>query len=229
MNAFRHIACSVAAAASVLSALTAAAQTTVVGLENGDEGWTGNAPIEATGGNPDANAHFLIESFGIRYSTETNPAFVGDLTHDSAITVGLDAIAHSIVYLGNEVSRDVVVEFRSRTLAQNGYPYSSVWYNLGTIAAGTPWQTFSVTVTPTGATLPAGWGGYGDEDPDTFEPRLPPGVTFEDVMATVDEVEFGTFVPGYFYGFTLFDARFDNFRIVRSRPDAIFANGFDAP
>lgn len=214
-------------AAGLVPALPAAAQTTVVTLENGAEGWDGNAPIEPTGGNPDGNAHFLLETFGIRYSTETHPAFIGNMTVHPSITVGVDAVAHSITYLGNEVSRDVVVEFRSRALAQNGYPWTSVWFNLGTIAAGTPWQSLSVTVAPNSATLPAGWGGYGDEDPKTFEPRLPPGVTFADVMATVDEVEFSTFVPGFFYGFTIFDARFDNFRIERAQGDAIFANGFE--
>ena len=218
--------CAVAAAALLLTT-QASAQSTVVTLENGPEGWDGNAPIEPTGGNPGANAHFLIESFGIRYSTESHPAFIGNMTLSPSITVGVDAVADSITYLGNEVSRDVVVEFRSRALAQNGYPWTSVWFNLGTIAAGTPWQSLSVTVTPNSATLPAGWGGYGDEDPNTFEPRLPPGVTFADVMATVDEVEFTTFVPGMFYGFTIFDARFDNFRIERALGDAIFANGFE--
>lgn len=229
MIAIQHAVRSAVAAAGLLVALQVGAQSAVVTLENGPEGWDGNAPIDPAGGNPDGNAHFEIESFGIRYSTETHPAFIGNMTPSASVTVGVDVIAHSITYLGSEVSRDVVVEFRSRALAQNGYPWASVWYNLGTIAAGMPWANFSVTVTPNSATLPAGWGGYGDEDPNTFEPRLPPGVTFADVMATVDEVEFSTFVPGNFYGFTIFDARFDNFRIERAQGDAIFANGFEAP
>lgn len=229
MIAVKHIVVSFAAALALALSAAASAQATVVTLENGDEGWSGNAPIEPDGGNPDANAHFLIENFGIRFSTQTHPAFIGNFTQSPSVTVGLDAIAHSIIYLGNEVPRDVVVEFRSRALAQNGYPWTSVWFNLGTIQAGTPWQSLSVTVTPGSTTMPAGWGGYGDEDPDTLEPRLPPGVTFADVMATVDEIEFSTYVPGFFYGFAVFDARFDNFRIERAQGDAIFANGFETP
>ena len=62
------------------------------------------------------------------------------------------------------------------------------------------------------------------------EPILPEGVTFADVMATVDEVAFTTFEPGWFYGPTVFDVRIDNLRIERSAPsDVVFADGFDTP
>ena len=226
---FKHAVLAALAAGGLCLALSAGAQTATVTYDNGGEGWDGNAPIDPAGGNPGANAHFEIETFGIRQGTETHPAFVGNLTQSSSITIGLDAIATSITYLGNEVSRHMIVEFRSSTLAQNGYPYTSVWYNMGVIEAGTQWNHYSVTVAPGSATLPAGWGGYGDEDPDTFEPRLPPGVTFADVMASVDSVEFSTFEPGYFYGFTIFDARFDNLSIERTTSEGIFADGFESP
>ena len=78
--------------------------------------------------------------------------------------------------------------------------------------------------------MPAGWGGYGAEDPNTFEPILPEGVTFADVMASVDELAFTTYEPGWFYGPTVFDVRIDNLRIERSAPsDVVFADGFDTP
>ena len=41
---------------------------------------------------------------------------------------------------------------------------------------------------PTSETLPPNWGGTGDEDPQTFEPRLPPGVTYRSVLSSVDEM-----------------------------------------
>jgi hypothetical protein len=83
---------------------------------------------------------------------------------------------------------------------------------LGTLDANEPgWHTYSVDVLdPTASDLPDGWGGTGDEDPVTFEPRLPPGRTFASVLASVDEIHFTTFVPGYFYGFTNFDMQVDN-------------------
>jgi hypothetical protein len=78
------------------------------------------------------------------------------------------------------------------------------------------WEHFSVTIADTSAmALPAGWGGYGAEDPNTFEPMLPPGRTFTSVLAGVDELAFSTLAPGYFYGFTDFDVSLDNLTISR--------------
>lgn len=205
-----------------------AAQTTVVGFDNGGEGWDGNGTVEPDGGNPDANFHFLIENFGIEIRNSSNAAFIGDMTTNGEITVGMDALVNSITFEGTEVSRNLIVEFRSHALAQDGYPYTSVWYDLGTIQATPTWGTFQITFTPSSTELPTGWGGYGAEDPVTFEPMLPPGVTFADVMASVDELAFTTFEPGFFFGFTVFDVRFDNLFIDRGvDTDLVFANGFD--
>ena len=206
----------------------ATAQATVVTYDNGGEGFDGNAMVETEGGNPGANAHFLLETFGIEQRNSTNAAFIGDMTQSETVTISVDAKADSITFLGNEVSRNIVVEFRSQALAQGGYPYTSVWSVLGVIQADPAWQTYTVTFSPSSQGLPEGWGGYGAEDPVTFEPMLPPGVTFADVMANVDELAFTTFEPGMFYGFTIFDARMDNLRIERGGSDVIFDDGFEA-
>jgi len=230
MTSMKYALLAAVASTGLLFSAVGAAQTTVVTFDNGGEGWDGNGSIEDTGGNPGANAHFFIENFGIEYRTDSNPAFIGDLTADSSVTVGIDALVNSITFEGIEVSRNMIVEFRSHALAQDGYPYTSVWFNLGVLQAGTEWNLFSVTFTPDSLELPAGWGGYGAEDPNTFEPILPEGVTFADVMASVDELAFTTYEPGWFYGFTVFDVRIDNLRIERSAPsDVVFADGFDTP
>jgi hypothetical protein len=44
----------------------------------------------------------------------------------------------------------------------------------------------------------------------TFEPILPGDRTFTSVLASVDEIHFTTFVPGFFFGFTNFDMAVDN-------------------
>ena len=107
---------------------------------------------------------------------------------------------------------------------------SSVGLLLGVLQAGPEWGSFSVTFTPDSQELPAGWGGYGAEDPKTYEPILPEGITFADVMASVDEVAFTTFEPGWFFGATIFDVRIDNLRIEHTvGNDEVFANGFDGP
>jgi hypothetical protein len=140
----------------------------------------------------------------------------------------MDALVDSIAFEGSEVSRDLVVEFRSHALAQDGYPYTSVWFVLGTLSVDPAWHTYAVTFTPSSTDLPQGWGGYGAEDPVTFEPILPPGVTFADVMASADELAFTTFEPGWFFGFTDFDVRFDNLFVDRAQSnDVVFADGFD--
>ena len=121
---------------------------------------------------------------------------------------------NSITFFNSEVPRDLVVEFRDNT-NNNGLPYTSVWLNLGTLTANNPgWHTYTATIVDPFATdLPAGWGGYGDEDPNTFEPILPADRTFTSVLQSVDSVHFTTFVPGFFFGFTNFDIQVDNIRI----------------
>jgi hypothetical protein len=65
---------------------------------------------------------------------------------------------------------------------------------------------------PASTALPAGWGGYGSSD-DAGGPKLPDGRSFADILSSVDEVVFGTYVPGYMYGFTNFDVAVDNISI----------------
>jgi hypothetical protein len=212
----------------LLLAAPLAAQTTVVTFDNGGEGWDGNGSVEPGGGNPGANFHFLIENFGIEARNSSNAAFIGDFTGSAEVTVGIDALTSSITFEGAEVSRDLVVEFRSHALAQDGYPYTSVWYVLGTLSADPAWHTYSVTFSPSSNDLPAGWGGYGAEDPVTFEPILPPGITYADVMASTDELAFTTYEPGWFFGFTDFDVRYDNVFVDRAvADDVLFVDGFD--
>ena len=73
-----------------------------------------------------------------------------------------------------------------------------------------------------------GMAAPADDAPRSFQPILPPGVTFADVMASVDELAFTTVEPGFFYGFADFDVRFDNLFIDRTvDTDTVFGNGFD--
>jgi len=215
-----------AGSAGLLIAAFAAAAPTVVTFDNGAEGWDGNAAVEPDGGHPGANAHFLLETTGIEYRTDSNTSFVGDFTSSALVNVGLDVKVDSITYDGGEISRNLLVEFRSHALAQGGYPYASVWTRLGVLQASPDWATYTVSFAPAAQAMPAGWGGFGAEDPTTGDPMLPPGVSFADVMAHVDELAFTTFEPGYIYGFAVFDARMDNLSIERLG-DRIFSDGFD--
>ncbi len=232
----RHVACiaSCVAAAWVLAAPSALlAQDAVVTFDDGWEGWSGPTGgggaslIEPDGGNPGAHGHTVFNDFGITFRTDSHPAFVGDFTVHDSITISIDVKVDDISMLGTPVPRSLIVDFRSITLAVDGYPWTSVWHELALMQTGQDWATYSVTVDPQSDVLPDGWGGYGAEDPDTFEPMLPDGVTFADVMATTEELAFTTLVPGFFFGFTDHDVRIDNIAITTGKGDGIFDNGFE--
>lgn len=205
---------------SIVIALTSLAAcpagAAVVTFDNGTEGWLvpGGTGIEAVGGNPGNHLHTVFNNFGIEFRNDSNPAFIGDYTQYSSITLSVDVRVESIMFFGQPVPRDLVVDLRSFSLGQGGYPYSSVWYTMTTMQSGQDWATYSVTIdNPASATLPAGWGGTGAEHPTTFEPMLPANLTFADVLADVEEIAFSTYVPGFVFGFTDFDIRVDNIRI----------------
>lgn len=217
-----------AAVAALSPAATALADT--VTFDNGPEGWSiqNAVTIDPVGGNPGANLyHYQIDTFGVNIANTTNPAFVGDYTAKGPVSLSIDVKVNQIWdFFVGDVPRELVVELRNYDLAQGGYPWVSVWTKVGDIYTGLDWTTMSADIAdPTSATLPAGWGGTGSEDPNTFEPILPAGVTFADVLAGVDEIVFTSYVPGYFYGFTNFDFAVDNISIVPAPATALPAMG----
>ncbi len=220
MNKFKEAAVTVSLIAAACSIASADVTTT---FDNGTEGWSisGRDTIDATGGNNGANMHGdLIDVFGADIRNNTNGDFIGDLSrYGSSIELSIDIQTNSLDFFGQQVSRELVVELRDYD-NDNGFSWTSTWFSLGTIGFinNSDWTTYSVIIDDTSAlALPAGWGGTGDEDPDTFEPILPEGRTFESVITSVDEIAFTTFVPGYFFGFTNFDIQVDNISI-RSVP-----------
>ncbi|NYE63772.1 hypothetical protein FHW58_005003 [Duganella sp. 1224] len=201
-------------------AAMAAPGSTTVDFSHGLDGWWGMQPangiggsgIDTTLGNSAPALRTVIENFGVTWGTSSNQAFLGDYTKAGAVTLGLDIKAQSINYFGQDVSRNVVVELRDYDNKPADLPYTSVFFNLGSIDATKGWQHLSVTISDTKATqLPAGWGGYGG--PDATGPTLPPGRTFASVLSSVDEVVFTTLQPGYVYGFTNFDVAVDNISV----------------
>jgi hypothetical protein len=205
---------------SVVSAVASAAPATTVTFSKGTEGWTGvgdgqgGSWIDTAGGRKDnATYHTQIaETFGLNWVTRTNQAFVGNYGAARSVTLEIDVKVNSIVFEGIEVPRHMVVELRDYTNPYGNMPFTSVWFDLGEISSASPgWQHMSVTIPDTRATtLPKGWGGYG-----SGEVSLPPGRTFADVLANVQEAVFTTFVPGYFYGYTNYDVEVDNIAIKK--------------
>lgn len=194
-------------------------------FSSGDGGWQGINPWEpvpgwgtfidpSLGQGAPALRTRVPDSF-MAYWSNQSAAVTGNYTSAASVTIALDVNALSIVNLftGAEVSRDLVVELRDHDNTAGGLPYTSVWFNLGTISAGLGWQRLSVNIADTSASaLPAGWGGYGAET-EFGDPILPAGTSFADVLRGVDEIVFTTAVPGYFYGFTHFDVALDNIEV----------------
>src|SRR5262245_53568867 len=105
-----------AAALSMLAGTAHAASSTVVGFDDGsDGGFTGNSFFEADGGNPDGNAHFFVENFGIELRTggvgePVNANFLGDYSSFGSITFSVDVKVNSLKFGGRQISREIGVE-----------------------------------------------------------------------------------------------------------------------
>ena len=200
-----------------LLAAPVAAGDAVVDFESGAEGWSGPFFVEpAVGNGGGAGIRAFVQSTGIHATNNTHAEFLGDYTQADEVTLSMDIKVDLISFFGSPVSRPWLVELRDYDSALPGYPWASVWFLFDNISVADNgnWETYSVTITdPDSTTLPAGWAGYGDEHPTTFEPLLPPGVTFADILSGVDEVSFTTFQPGFFFGFTDFDVAMDNVSI----------------
>lgn len=222
---FQRFAPSLLAAALSATALADATVTFDAGAEGwvGPTGFGGTTVIDPAGGNPGANMHTTFSDFGINFRNDANPEFLGDYSASDAITISIDVKVDQLDFLGLPLSRPWVLDLRNHDIsAPNGW--ASVWYEFAWIASAThgEWTTFSVTIDdPSATVMPAGWGGYGDEN-EFFEPVLPDGVTFADVLANVDEIVFTTYEPGFFFTDAFYDVRIDNISIVR-------ATGADCP
>jgi hypothetical protein len=214
--------------ASILTLGSAALADAWVGFDDGEtQGWVGPSGfggitvVEETGGNPGWNMHTTFSDFGITFFNNTNPEFVQDLSGYDNVTFSVDLKVEDISFIGNPLSRPFLIELRDYDAAPSGYPWASVWYLFDWVDSTNygDWTTLAVTIEDTNATeLPDGWGGYGAEDPDTFEPMLPDGVTFADIVAGYDEVVYSTFQPGFFFSTADFDVRLDNIGIVVPAP-----------
>ncbi|MFG0246939.1 MAG: PEP-CTERM sorting domain-containing protein [Phycisphaerales bacterium JB052] len=206
--------------------ITGAGVTTTTDFSNGAEGWTGPSGIggatniEGTGGNDGEYMRTVFNDFGVTFRNNSNADFLGDYTTAEEITISIDVQVEYLNFFGQDVSRPWLVELRDFDTAQGGYPWTSAWFLFDNIsqAANSDWMTYSTTFDPNSTDLPAGWGGYGAEDPNTFEPTLPDGVTFADVLSGVDEIAFTTLQPGFFFSFTDHTIGIDNISITHTVP-----------
>jgi hypothetical protein len=200
-------------------ALAGSPNSALVTFSSGAQGWSLNGwnTITQSGGNPGARIFWnnFVDTFGMAARNSTNAAFIGDYTAKGPVTLSIDYKVTSISFFGTPVSRTLVAILYDDD-GFEGAPPAAVWTEVGTLpGTGLPWTTFSAAVSDVlSAELPAGWNGAGAEDPVTFEPILPKGRTWTNVLQGVDRIEFTTLVPGFFYGFTNFNLSIDNVAIA---------------
>ena len=181
----------------------------------GTNGSTGSTELEETGGNPEHHLHTVFNNFGIEFSNDTNAAHLQNLLSHDEVTIEVDLKVEEIDFFGTPATRPWVLEIRDYDDVPAGQLWVSVWYLFEWVGAEDDWRTFTVTITDTTSSeLPAGWGGTGSELPPDYEPSLPPDRTFASVLAGADEIAFTTYQPGWGFGFTDFDVRFDNVRFT---------------
>ena len=206
-----------------------AAGTAVATFDGGsNDGFVGNAFFEAVGGYPGGVAHTegQIEFPSLRTGgsgNPVNPAFVGDFSPFTNITFGVDVKTVSMLdFFGTERSRPFGIALINENIVGSDGP-SGVYFQLGDLSVfdNADWTSYSVTIPdPTSATLPAGWIGFGQTNPVTFEPELPDGVTFASILAGVTEFQFSGAVPGYFYGPINANYYVDNISVTVPAPAA---------
>lgn len=187
-------------------------------------GWSGSNGIGGVGtfiddtqGDPAPGFHTIFNDFGITFRNSTNPDFVQDLSSVSGFAFAIDTKVNDISFFGTPAPRPWLLELRDFDAGPGNDQFASVWYKFADISAAThgDWTRFFVQVAESDYdTLPEGWRGSGAEDPKTFEPILPEGITFRDVIAGYDQIVVTTLEPGFFFGFTDFDVIVDDITLT---------------
>ena len=205
---------------------TATADTTTVGFDGGNaDGFVGNFVFDAAGGNPGGTARMVpVGNQFPSLRTTTNSALIGDFSSFDSVTFGFDVRVDSITdFIGNEIFRPLGFRLVDNDI-QGGSGSSGVFFEirdefgdpipLGAVIQD-DWTHYEVTIGDlTAAALPPGWIGFGEEDPNTFEPILPNGASFATVLAGVDSFELSGAVPGFFFNDANFDIRIDNITVT---------------
>ncbi len=206
----------------LLGASPALAQSTLMFEDFEDapdfSGWLCNGNTETQPGNPGTAIGVpLLDFWGITLRNE-DPAqpILGDLTRHPNLTITFDVRVFRLFnFFGEPMDPGnfpIVLEFVDSD-PNGGIPVSVYTVGSGMPAVEDGWSTRTYTVDTQSVNLPAGWGGTGDEDPQTFEPRLPVGRTYQSVLQNVDEVRITTFVPGFFYAAAFWEVGFDNVHV----------------
>lgn len=192
----------------------AAAQTSIATFDGFNTavnkgGWSYNPADtwEATGGNPGGWWHQpLADTFG-PIIVATNPALTGDFRAKGVSRLTFDAQLLGMDFgTGSGFEMSVLLRDTKGTgdVSDDDYAYF-VGPNIPIIGQG--WKSFDFAI-PSADTsaVPAGWTGGWSGDSTTFRP----GVTWNDVITSVDRVEIHWLNPSFFAIFQQWNIGLDN-------------------
>lgn len=210
----------------LIAANTAMAQTQSV-VETYDEfpeGWFlrwGFALYAAEGGNPGPHAWMTLqptEGRMFEYRAREAGLFNGDYAAAVSVRFAIDLKVDSLRSVGSGT------EFPQRLwmILINDALDAGAAVALTEMQAGQDWHTVALRFDPRAIALPDGWIGVG-----AAEPGLPAGVTFRDVLSSVDELRLTTLPPGAVTLGHGFDLRVDNLSIARFG-ETVFADDFES-
>jgi hypothetical protein len=191
------------------------------GLNNG--GWSYNPGdiIKGAGGNPGGWLYQPVaDTFGPIF-VASKPALVGDWRAAGVDKLSFDAILNGINF-GNGAGFEMSVLLRDTKgtpgVNDDDYAYF-VGPNIPLVGAG--WKSFDFTIpSQDTSAVPTGWKGGWSGDIENFRP----GITWNDVITSVDRVEIHWLNPAFFAIFQQWNIGLDNIE-VRGDGLATMRNG----
>lgn len=232
-------------AMSCLAGMAAADDILFLDFEdNNASGWTANGvpTLYEEGGNPGQYMGIPLADFQwISLSAREESSMVfGDLSrYDADIMISVDVRVDGLYNFDNQPMNPLwfplVIQLWNYDIPAD-VPVSVYLISQTLPENFGEWKRIEFTIPNASATsLPPGWGGTGAEDPITYEPTLPGGVTYRDVLSNIGQVDISTSLPGHFYGPSFWQVSWDNLRIERVVSDTCpadfngdgFIDGFD--
>ena len=214
-------ACVLLSQGTVASAQMATYDNFDTGLNKGGWNYNPGDVIESIGGSPGGYLHQPVaDTFGPIFQSDNN-RLVGDWRAAGVDNLSFDGILHNMIFgNGSGFEMSILLRDTKGTPGVNDDDYAYfVGPNIPLKGAG--WKSFDFNIpSQDTSAVPAGWWGGWSGDGTQFRP----GVTWNDIITSVDKVEIHWLNPSFFAIFQQWDVGLDNIA-VRGNGLAITRNG----
>lgn len=202
------------------------------GTNLGSWSWNFDDTIPGSGGNPgEYLSNDSLDTPGplLASDPQTASPFVGDIKAAGITGYGFDLkIDHTDFNVNGGEGFGVTLLLINRNHSDNADDWDYA-YSIGSLIpdVGSGWKHYSYTLDPNGSGLPTGWkGGYSGD----FE-NFRPGVTWDDIVTHVDQVQFSILSPGWAAIFQNWGVGADNISVTTApvpEPASMAALGLGA-